>query len=297
MEDGAAIQPGYPAASVSSPATRASGSCQSCGSQLPGTGTAAVQNQHVLAFGKIRLGYPSESIEKQFAHVIGRQESRGKTDLQIVQDVLATPGNRYLARLACWTLDIMDAPAYVLRPKDPSDYNLLIDALRPAATSSLDVVIGEIAGLASPAECNNQQLPRVLFETAYIWDKEQLPARMPKPEKIQPQEFESMVKDVFDRGLQWNKGIGLDRAKNFVFLFYDKIYGLAAQKMADGYSLRSVATQPSPASGPHQLATVCLEFRHRQTDVTELYCCTVNCDGVFPYLVDPLRPTYGSSLG
>lgn len=291
MDEGTPIQPSAtPAPMPSPPPVRTAGSCQTCGSNLAAAGTTSGQPQYVLAIGKIRLTYPSESVEKHFAQVIGRHDSKGRSDLQVLREVLHKPENRYLARLACWTLDIMDFPAYVLHPRG-EDYTLLIDALRPASGSTIDVVIGEIKGLATPRECNNLQLPRVVFDTAYVFEKEQLVKEMTKPEKMPAKDFEGIAQEVFDRAMRPNKGIGLDIPKNFVFVFYDKVYGLAAQKASEGYSLVSIDAQPSQVSGPHQLASVCMKFRHRQTDLTERYCCTVNCDGEFPYLAEPLHAT------
>lgn len=295
MEE-ASIQPSSPTASPSPSPSRATSSCQTCGTSLPAISAGVAQAQPILAWGKIRLSYPSESVEKQFAQVIGRHDSRGRAELQVIRDVLEKPETRYLARMACWTLDIMDAPAYVLRPKETSDYRLLVDALRPASPSSIDVVVGEIRGLASAKECNNQQLPLAVFETAYIFEKKELIEKMSKPEKVPAKDFEAIAQEIFERAMRPNKGTGLDIPRNFVFLFYDKTYALAAQKISEGYSLTSVDVLPSRVSVPHQLATVCLRFRHRQTDLTELYCCTVNCDDVFPYLAEAWHPTYESSI-
>jgi cyclic patellamide precursor peptide PatG len=272
-------------------AMRTASSCQTCGTTLPAATAPTGQSQPVLAWGKIRLTFPTESIEKQFAQVIGRHEGKGHTELELLKEVLEKPENRYLARLACWTLDIMDSPAYVLRPKDSTDYHLLVEALRPAGRSSIDVVVGEITGFASSKDCNNQQLPLLVFETAYIFEKEQLIKQMSKPEKISAKDFEAVAQEVFERAMRPNKGTGLDIPRNFVFLFYDKVYGLAARKALAGAALVSVDVQPSPVSGPHRLATVCLKFRHRESDLTERYCCTVNWDGTFPYLADSLSAT------
>jgi PatG Domain len=293
MDDPGVTQPSTPTVSPSPSLTRPGGSCQTCGNSGPAA--SASPTQPVLAVGKIRITYPNESVEKHFAQVIGRQDSKGRSDLQLIRDVLAKAENRYLARQACWTLDIMDSPAYILRPRDFADMSLLVDALG-ASTSSIDVVIGEITGLASPRDCGPMQLPLVIFETLYIFEREQLVKSMSRPEKIPPDEFQAIAQEVFDRMMLPNKGTGLYRGINFVNIFYDKVHGLAVSKISEGFSLISVDVRPSPVSGPHQLAKVCLKFRHRQTDLTELYCCTVNLDNIFPFLVEKLYPSYEMSV-
>jgi len=241
------------------------------------------------------MSYRDESIEKHFAQVLGRHDAEVHTELEILREALKKPENRYLARLGCWTLDIMESPAYVVYPSG-DDYSLLVEALRPAKASTVDVLIGEIAGVASPEECHGQQLPRLLIQTAYIIDKEQVIKESPKPEKMAEKKFESVAGEIFDGAMQANKGLGTDAAKNYVFLFYLKTYTLAGQKISDGYALLSVDAQPSKVSGPRRLTTIGMNFRHRETGLTERYCCTVDQTGIFPFLADSWGQTYELSF-
>lgn len=287
MEQPTSIVPTAPILSQGSAITRSAGTCQSCGSSGPTPFTG--QMQPVLVSGKLRMTYPTEAVEKHFAQIVGRQDLKGQSELEAIRTVLGKKEYRYLQRQVCWTLDILNSPAYVLRAKDPRDTELFVEALRPGNASSIDVIIGEIIGIASPRECNNLQLPLVDVETIYSFEKDQLLKSISRPDKVPADKFEAIAREVFDLVITPNKGTGLDRAINYVGFWYEKVYGLAAQKVFDGYTAPSVSARPSPVSGPHQLANVCLKFRHRQTDIAEVYCCTVNLDGVFPFLAEPLR--------
>ena len=292
MDEGAPLPASEPVPTTAT--IRPSSTCQTCGANSPGTMTSA-RREYALPFGKLRMTYRDESIEKHFAQVLGRHDGKGRAELEILQEVLKKPENRYLARLGCWHLDIMDTPAYVVYPSG-DDYSLFIEALRPVKGSTFDVLVGEIAGVASFDECHGQQVPRLLVQTSYLIGKEHVVTESPKPEKMEEKRFESIAGDIFDRALQANKGVGTDIAKNYVFLFYLKTYTLAAQKISDGYTLLSVDAQPSKVNGPHHLTSICMNFRNRETDLTERYCCTVDQTGIFPYLADPWRQTYELSL-
>lgn len=293
MNEAAPILPSTPVQGTPIAAPSIS-SCPTCGSSNPAA-TVSRRREYALAFGKLRMSYRDESIEKHFAQVVGRHDAEVDAELQALREALKKPENRYLARLSCWTLDIMDSPAYVVYPSG-DNYSLLVESLRPAKASTFDVLIGEIEGVASPEECHGQQLPRLVVQTAYIIDKEHVVKKSPKPEKIAEKKFESVVGEIFDRAMQANKGLGTDAAKNYVFLFYLKTYTLAAEKISDDFSLLSVDTQPSKVSGPRRLTTIGMNFRHRETGLTERYCCTVDQTGMFPYLADPWRQTYELSF-
>jgi hypothetical protein len=116
-------------------------------------------------------------VEKELAQAIGRAETAGQTDRQAMQAVLADRANRYLARQMCWVFTIQGLETYLLTPRDPADFELLIDAVRPHATpNSLDVVIGVRGPIAPPEACNGlmvapspqlpgRPLPRNLYQS------------------------------------------------------------------------------------------------------------------------------------
>jgi hypothetical protein len=132
---------------------------------------------YVYALGRIEPQFPSIAVEKELAQAIGRAETAGQTDRQAMQAVLADRANRYLARQMCWVFTIQGLETYLLTPRDPADFELLIDAVRPHATpNSLDVVIGVRGPIAPPEACNGlmvapspqlpgRPLPRNLYQS------------------------------------------------------------------------------------------------------------------------------------
>src|SRR4029077_12665138 len=93
---------------------------------------------------------------------------------------------------------------------------MFIEALRPPNSSTIDVVVGEITGLASPRDCNNLQLPLVTVDTLYSFKMDELIDSMSRPDKVPADRFGRIAREVFDRIAIPNKGTGLYRALAFV---------------------------------------------------------------------------------
>src|SRR5262245_37511654 len=98
---------------------------------------------HVYTIGRIEARFPRLSVEKEFAQATRRAETAGQTDQQVFYNVLSKPENRYLARQLCWVLTIQGLETYQLTPRDPADFDRLVEAIRPQPSPmDIDVVIG-----------------------------------------------------------------------------------------------------------------------------------------------------------
>jgi hypothetical protein len=91
-----------------------------------------VTSSYVYALGRVEPRFPRLAVEKEFAQATGRAETTGLTDRQALHTVLSQRQDRYLARQLCYVLTIEGLETYLLQPRDPGDYELLVDALRPA---------------------------------------------------------------------------------------------------------------------------------------------------------------------
>src|SRR5438445_2156875 len=88
---------------------------------------------YVYVIGHIQPRYPLPSVEKEFKQAIkraGRAATVDLTDRAALQKVLHEADNRYLVRQLCWVLQVQGVDTYILLPRDPGDYRLLVDALR-----------------------------------------------------------------------------------------------------------------------------------------------------------------------
>src|SRR5262245_2478395 len=114
-----------------------------CGCRGTDAGDApADAESFVYAIGRVGAHFPSLAAEKEFAQASGRSDTAGRTDLQAFQAVLSRRENRYLIRKLCWVLSIQGVDTYILVPRDPSDFDLLIAAIRPVPSpADIDVVV------------------------------------------------------------------------------------------------------------------------------------------------------------
>jgi hypothetical protein len=261
--------------------------CPSCGTK---------EATPIYALGRIEARFPKPSIEKEFAQAVGRADTKWKTDQQAFRDVLAQRENRYLARQLCWVLSVQGLETYLLMPRDPSDYDLLIQAIRPApGPADLDVVIGMRGPVASYQICNGLMVPIVVLDQIYSFDRQSLIKAIPRPETIPAEQFEPAAGELFDRILQVTDNAGATdshRALNYCAVRYPAIYALAAEYHGKSSSLTEVGVRPSRLSGSRKVVDVIFSFGHRKTDVTEKYFTRVDVTDEFPFLVTKLSPYY-----
>ena len=265
----------------------------------PAAGPEAEAYPYVYAIGRVEPRFPSLALEKEFAQATGRAETAGLTDRQALQAVLSERPNRYLARQLCWVLTIEGLETYLLRPRDPADFELLVEAVRPAPSPlDLDVVVGVRGPIAPPEACNGLMIPIVAFDQIYSFDREALVAAIPRPETIperQERQFRAAAGELFDRIMQLADNAGATdehRALNYLAVRYPAIYGRAAEAHGQNRALTAVEARPSRLSGARRIVDVIFAFTHRETDVTEKSFVRVDVTEEFPFLLTRLSPYY-----
>ncbi len=251
---------------------------------------------YVYALGRVEPRFPSPGWEKELAQATGRAETTGMTDRKVLHEVLSKRENRYLARQLCWALAIEGLETYILQPRDPADFELLVDALRPAPRpTDVDVVIGLRGPIAPPELCNGLMVPIVALDQMYSFDIDSLIKSIPRPKEIKEQEFAPVAEELFMRIIQLADNAGAmdeHRALNYLAVRYPPIYAKAAEQFGRNASLTAVDIRPSPLSGTRQIVEVIFAYTHRQTDVTEKYFVRVDVTEEFPFLVTKLSPYY-----
>jgi hypothetical protein len=255
---------------------------------------------YVYAIGRVEPRFPSLAVEKEFAQVVGRAEdTAGLTDRETLQAALSERTNRYLARQLCFVLAIEGLETYILVPRDPVDFDLLVEAVRPAPRpTDVDVVIGVRGPIAPPEACNGLMVPVVAFDQIYSFDVESLVQDIPRPDSI-PEEreesFRSAAEELFNRVIQIADNAGATdehRALNYLAVRYDSIYALTADAYGRDDSLTGVEVRPSRLSGTRRIVNVIFSFTNRNTDVTQKYFVRVDVTEEWPFLVTKMSPFF-----
>jgi PatG Domain len=251
---------------------------------------------YVYAIGQLEWRFRSLSVEKEFAQATGRAETAGQTDQQAFYSVLAEPENRYLVRKMCWVLTVQGLETYLVQPRDPRDFDRLVEAIRPQPSPlDLDVVIGVRGPVAPPEFCNGLMVPIVTFDQIYSFHRRAFIEAIPRPEGTTKQKFEAAAGEVLDRILQMTDNAGATdehRAMCYLAMRYPRIYSKAAEEFAQDSSLTRVEVRQSPLSGTRNIVDVIFAYTNRNTDFTEQFFVRVDVTEEFPFLAMPLSPYY-----
>ncbi len=272
------------------------GSCASAGTANASNSGVAVEPNFVYALGRIEPRFARLGLEKEFAQATGREKTNGLTDREAMHKVLSKPENRYLVRQLCWVFTIEGLETYLLIPRDSSDLDMLVEAVRPAPRSTdVDIVIGMKGPIAPPEMCNGLMVPIVAFNQIYSFDIDSMIKSIPKPDDMNKKDFDTAAEEIFTRVVQMADNAGATdehRALNYLAVRYDRIYGLAAECYGKDASLTAVEVRPSRLSVTRRIVDVIFSFTDRNTDVTSKYYVRVDVTEEFPFLVTKMSPYY-----
>jgi hypothetical protein len=271
--------------------------CGTCQKSLEQAASNEVSKRtYIYALGRIEPKFPSISIEKEFDQAGGRVDAKGLTNRQTMHSVLSKKENRYLARRICWVMTIEGLETYILKPRDPGDLDLLLEAVRSEPNrNDVDIVIGIKGPIAPPQLCNGLQVPIVFFDQIYSFDVESLIKSVPRPEKKAAKDFEPAATELFERIMQMADNAGAtdeNRALNYLAVRYPAIYATAAQQFDKNCSMNGIEVLPSRLSGVRKVLDVVFAFTNRSTDVDDKFFVRVDVTDEFPFLVTKMSPYY-----
>jgi hypothetical protein len=285
------VRPAAPPLGNLSPAT-----CANCASSVEANGNGTTEPAYVFAVGRVEMSFPTLSVEKEFAQATGRADTKGLTDRRAIHAVLSERANRYLARLVCWVLTIEGLETYILVPRDPADYDQLVEALRPEPSPlDVDVVVGVRGPIAPPEMCNGLTVPIVAFDQIYSFDRDALIKALPAPKGAKAKEFAGAAAELYDRIMLLADNAGATdehRAVNYLAVRYPAIYKTVADAYERDCSLTAVDVQPSALSSTRNIVEVIFSFTNRNTDVEEKFCTRVDVTEEFPFLVTKISPYF-----
>lgn len=296
------IDPGLPPVSGADPSgadtitlQSQGGTCScGCGTSSSSGEEPAVTLSPVYAIGRVEMRFPDLSAEKEFAQAVGRAETAGHTDRQVLYAVLAQRENRYLARQLCWVLSVHGMETYLLAPRDPSDLDLLVEALG-SADDAISVVIGLRGPLSRPEMCNGLVVPIVAFDQIYSFVRSELIAAIPKPDNTSAAKFRPAAEELFARIMLLIDNAGATdehRALNYLAMRYPAIYAHTAEQFARDFALTAVDVRPAPELGTRNLVDVVFTFTNRSSDFKEKVFTRVDVTGTYPFLAQQLQPYF-----
>lgn len=276
------------------PASLVPEECHAC--THPGPADEAPEDlppSYVFALGGIDFMFPNKGVEKELAQVIGSTNTENLTDRQVVHHVLNRPENRYLARQLCYVLTIQGMDTYILRPTDPADVALLVDAIRPdPGPTDIDVVIGTLGPLAAPQACNGLALPVVTFQHIYSFAADTLVDAVKRPDEMPAEQFTATGKELLRRVMQMTDNTGAtdaSRTLNFLVVRYSAIYTETFRMFTNEFSLTAIEVRPSRLSTIRNVQDAIFTFTNRRTGVVEKRFARVDVSDQHPWLHTPFQ--------
>jgi hypothetical protein len=270
-------------------------SCPTCAASRA-EAQASPPGSHVYVIGRVEPRFPLLSLEMEAWQAIRREVGAANdTDHQAMQKVLADPNNRYIVRQLGWVLSVQGIETYILVPRDPADYQLLVNSYRPEPKpGDLELVIGFRGPMAKPSMCNGLLVPIVSFDQIYPFDRESLIGALHTKEQ-DAKKFRAAAGEMFDRIMHQSDNAGAtdqDRALNYLAVRYGQIYATAASEFARNASFTSVEVRPSRLSGARRIVDVVFGFTSRDTDAVSKHFVRVDVTDEFPFLVTKMSPYY-----
>lgn len=250
----------------------------------------------VYALGRIVPRFSSLGVEKEYFQALATFESHGKTQRQVMRELLRSPEHRYIARRMCWVLAVEGINAYLVNYRDPLDLAHLIASLGDTEGDiDIDVVLGVLGPIASPDVCNGEPLPILAMEHMYSFDRLAMIKSLPRTADVSDDAYKSASAELFERVMQLADNAGSTdehRALNYLSVRYPAVYGLTAKLLAENKVLSAVEVRDSRLSGVRKIVDVLFSYTDRATDVTEKFFVRVDVSEVFPFLVSKLAPFY-----
>lgn len=246
---------------------------------------------HIYAIGRIRWRAPNRSVEKEVGRAIGdltrddlsRLEKEGRlTEAGKRHCVLSKPENRYLARRSCWVLTHQGVEVYILQPRDPADYALLVDVLRSPEPPP-HVIVGERGPLAPPEMCRGLRVRIATFDRVSPFQVERFVASKKVSQAAAAELFERIEQITDNKGAK-----DRHRALNYLAVNHLPIYQTFADSQVANASLTGVEARPSRLSGDRRVMDVIFAYADRRTTFVEKYLVRVDVTEEFPFLVSGL---------
>lgn len=270
--------------------------CANCGVAADTNLNGAVAASYIFAIGRVEMRFPTVAVEKEFAQASGRADTRGLTDRKAIHAILSERTNRYLLRHLCWVFTIEGLETYILIPRDPADYEQLLEAVRPQPSPlDIDVVVGVRGPIAPPEMCNGLMIPIVAFDQIYSFDRDALIKALPAPKGAKTKDYGTAAAEVFDRIMLMADNAGSTdehRALNYMAVRYPAVYYTVADAFERDSWLTAVDVQPSSLSGTRNIVDVIFSFTNRKTDVVEKFFTRCDVTEEFPFLVTKMSPYF-----
>jgi Subtilase family/PatG C-terminal/PatG Domain len=283
-------------------------SCGAPGGQCTCEGTQA-DSGFVYAIGTVEAEYPNVAIEREMqalAHEMNIELEPDKdmpmrlTENRLWQYKVLSPNKprtRYIARQLSWRLTVEDVPALVLTPRDPSDFDQLIDCLKRKKYPTPDNGRGRARGRARsdfrPGTSARPEDLDVVVGVRGPHTADGIEVTVDQIFQIEPEQYATTQgSGLFGYLAQLADNFGQtdrDRAYNYLIARY-KFAEDKFENVGEDFELAAAPTIVSRLSRGGRIVDVILTFRSTTLMVEKKYFLRVDVTHEFPMILTGLNP-------
>lgn len=259
-------------------------------------GAGSTPISYIYAFGDgLDVCIPNSGLEKEIAQVASREDTAGKTDQQVLDEVLAKPENRYLVYDLRWQFRIHGQITYFLEPRHREGLDALLAAYRYGHINKpcYYIIVGQLGPIAPPDYCNGVTVPRAGVDNIYYATSDEFMKSIPRSEEQNAEQFERAATQLLDM-LTDNPGATDEgRAFHYAAARVPGIYDEVKKQFDENFSLKAVEGRPAPHYGPLRRRTdIVLTFENRTNGVRRKSFIRIDTTDKYPSLDTPVSPYY-----
>jgi hypothetical protein len=246
----------------------------------------------VYVIGDVDARYPSLAVEKEAIGAMGRLEkAAGLSNDAALQMMLENPNNAFLVREMCYVLLVQEVETYILLPRVPQDYSMLVEA----GKHELSAVIGMRGPIAGPEVCNGLTLPFLIFDVIYNFDRAALITDLSSlptlPKGADASKFQKNAADIFNQVLLLvDDGTEMKRALAYLLIRNAELYRNITKAFDENAQVTSIEVKPAPVSSTQKLVDVVVRMVNRSNAAPSSIFARVNLDNKLPYMVTGWQP-------
>jgi hypothetical protein len=251
---------------------------------------APIPNPWVYVIGDVDPRFPTLAVEKEALGAMAQVGTAGLSNDAALQKVLAAADYAYLVREMCFVLLVQEVESYILVPRNPQDYPMLVEA----AKTELSAIIGTLGPVANPDVCNGLTVPYLIYDVIYNFDTPSLIAKLPLPAGADAGKFRASATDIFNQIVPLiGNGTGNERALAYLLVKDPQLYQNLFNAFNQDAQLASVEMKAAPVNSTQNLVDIIVRTQNRGSGVQSSLYARVALAAKFPYVVTYWQPYLG----
>ena len=275
---------------------KSKGDMTDCGCGAANCGCSDRLGPPVYVIGTIDVRFPDPALENEIemlARDLGLPTGQIE-DRAWLFTVLSRIEAGYIARELCWTVSVESEEGYILKPRDPSVWSMLIGGLQHPRmrTGSFAADLQVIIGTKGPAaHVGNVDLPLLLVDHIAMTTLTAPPAT--QASKSRAKQATNGPSAGFKRLIRYADNFGdtdSARALNYLIARYKPLYDLIAEQEKNEFHLTEISILGSRLIGKRRIVDPVIILKNDRSGVTTKHFLRVDVTNKYPMTTIGIEP-------